>query len=109
MQVQVDTMRRAAEDSYVLATDLADYLVSKGMPFREAHGVMAKLSKHAENQRKLFSELALKEYQQFSKLFADDVYDITVESSLSARDVSGGTAPSQVEKALANARNLMKA
>lgn len=109
MQVQVDTMRRAAEDSYVLATDLADYLVSKGMPFREAHGVMAKLSKHAENQRKLFSELVLEDYQQFSELFTDDVYDITVESSLSARDVPGGTAPAQVEKALAKARTLMKA
>ena len=108
MQVKGDRMRRAAEESYVLATDLADYLVSKGMPFREAHGITAKVAEYAEAQGKLFRELTLQEYNRFSELFGQDVFKITVESSLAARNVPGGTAPAQVEQALARARALLE-
>jgi argininosuccinate lyase len=93
---------------YILATDLADYLVKKGMPFREAHSVVAKLSEYAIDKGKNFHELSLKEYHKFSALFTQDVYNITLESSVAARNVVGGTSPQQVEAALANARKLIE-
>ena len=101
-------MRQAAEESYILATDLADYLVAKGVPFREAHGITARLSSYATTQGKLFKDLTLEEYRQFSKHFEKDVYQVTLEASIAARDVPGGTAPPQVEKALARAKALLE-
>ena len=108
MNVHSERMRQAAEESYVLATDLADYLVAKGMPFREAHGIIARLSSFAAEEEKLFNELTLEEYRQFSTDFDKDVYKVTIETSVAARDVLGGTAPAQVEKALTQARALME-
>jgi argininosuccinate lyase len=93
---------------YILATDLADYLVRKGMPFREAYGVVAKLSEYAMSKDKNFRELDLKEYNKFSPLFADDVHKITLESSAAARSIPGGTSPQQVEKALSRAKRLIR-
>lgn len=109
MQVKGEQMRLAAEDSYVLATDLADYLVAKGVAFREAHGIMAKVSQYAESQGKSFRQLTLEQYRQFSNHFERDVFSITVETSVAARNVIGGTAPAQVKEALANARALLEA
>jgi argininosuccinate lyase len=108
--IKVNTQRiaQAMETDYILATDLADYLVKKGMPFRKAHGVIAKLSEYAMSKDKTFRELGRKEYREFSPLFAGDVYDITLASSVVARDVVGGTSPQQVAKALRRARRLMK-
>ena len=103
-----ERMRRAAEGGYTLATDLADYLVAKGIPFRQAHGVVAELSRHAQTQGKPFQKLSLEEYRRFSSRFDQDVYQITVESSLAARDLPGGTAPRQVEAALGKARRWLK-
>ena len=108
MRVNSRRMRQALDDSYVLATDLADYLVSKGMPFREAHGVVARLSAYAAEQGKRFNELTLDEYANFSDMFGEDVYQVTVDTSVAARDVTGGTAPARVEKALAHARALLE-
>ena len=108
MQVKGERMRLAAEDSYVLATDLADYLVAKGVPFREAHGITAKVSEYAEAQGKFFHQLTLEEYRQFSDHFDQDVFNITVETSVAARNVPGGTAPAQVKEALAHARALLE-
>ncbi len=108
MQVDSERMRQAAEESYVLATDLADYLVAKDVPFREAHGIVARLSKYAAEQHKLFETLTLAEYRRFSPKFAADVYQVTLESSMAARDVPGGTAPEQVEKALTTARAMLE-
>jgi argininosuccinate lyase len=108
MRVNPLRMRQALDDSYVLATDLADYLVSKGLPFREAHGVVARLSAYAAEQGKRFNELTLDEYANFSDMFGEDVYEVSVDSSVAARDVSGGTAPARVEKALASARTLLE-
>jgi argininosuccinate lyase len=93
--------------SYVLATDLADYLVKKGLPFREAHGLVAELTKYASERGKDLNELSLKEYQQFSPLFDEDVYGITLEASINARNVFGGTAAEQVAAALARAKKLL--
>jgi len=107
LKVQGEASRRAAEEGYSLATDLADYLVRKGIPFREAHGIVGRLVQYATEMGKSFAELGLSEYQTFSPLFAEDVYSISVESSIKARNVAGGTAPQQVTEALEKARRSL--
>ncbi len=104
-----DRMRQAAQQSYVLATDIADYLVGKGMPFREAHGVVSRLSAYAAQQRKPFHGLSLEEYRRFSPLFDEGVFSVNVDSSVNARDVPGGTASARVKKAIAEAKAQLEA
>jgi len=108
MEVRPERMRQAAEESYVLATDLADYLVAKGLPFREAYGVVSRLSEYAYQNGKYLHQLGVEEYRRFSPLFDEDVYRLTVERSVSARDVPGGTAPGRVRQALAEARRSLE-
>ncbi len=101
---RVNTQRmRAAVDELTLATDMADYLVRKGLPFRDAHGVVGRLVHHCLAQGKGFSQLSLAEYRSYSPLFDADVQGITVESALAARREMSGTAPEQVKSALAAA------
>ena len=108
LKVGAEHMTQAAGESYMLATDLADYLVSvKGVPFREAHGIVNKLCGYAMSQRKGLHQLNIGEYQRFSPQFSEDVYTITAETSVAARDVEGGTAPRRVEAALNQARTLL--
>jgi len=107
MRVKRASMESAVQKGYLLATDLADYLVKKGAPFRTAHDIVARLVSHAADNGKPFSELRLDEYKQFSPLFADDVFSITLESSLAARNITGGTAPEQVKQALAAAKKIL--
>jgi argininosuccinate lyase len=107
LKIKPEKARQALEKGYILATDLADYLVRKGLVFRGAHEIVAKLVAYAIEQNKSFGELKLTEYKKFSKLFEKDVFSITIESSLAARDVSGGTAPKQVAKALAAAKKAI--
>ena len=109
MQVDASRTQEAAQGGQVLATDIADYLVAKGMPFREAHGVVARLSADAAGQGKRFDELSLETYRGYSDLFGEDVFSITVESSLAARDVPGGTAQGQVRQALSAAKLRLEA
>ena len=107
LKINTAQMVSAVSDSYILATDLADYLVKKGLPFRQAHTIVGKLVQYAIGKNKGFQELSLDEYRNFSPLFADDVYGITVETSVEARNIVGGTAPKQVVAALARARKLV--
>jgi argininosuccinate lyase len=107
LKINSDDMRRAAERRYILATDVADYLVKKGETFRSAHEAVGKLVSYAAGKGKTFAELDIKEYQKFSPLFGKDVYQITVESSLAARDVTGGTSPKRVKQALMKARKMV--
>ncbi len=107
IKVNVKHVREAIKKDYILATDLADYLVKEGLPFREAHSVISKLSRHAINNNKSFHELSLGEYHNFSPLFKEDVYDITLSSSIAARNVIGGTSPQQVETSLTRAREIL--
>ena len=106
--VKSDGIAQAMKTDYMLATDLADYLVRKGLPFRKAYGVIARLSEYAMSKGKNFQELGRREYREFSVLFTGDVYDITLQSSVAARHVVGGTSPQQVAKALRRARRLIK-
>ena len=106
MKVHKSRMQNSMAGSYLLATDLADYLTKKGLPFRQAHSVVGELVQYAISKGKELNELTLNEYHKFSPLFEDDIYRITVQSSIAARDVAGGTAPKQVRKALARARKI---
>jgi len=106
--VKPEAMRRAALQGYATATDLADYLVKKGLPFRDAHEAVALAVRYAEQRGVDLAELKLDELQQFSDRIADDVYGVlTLEGSLAARSHIGGTAPKQVEAAIAKARKLL--
>ncbi len=106
--VKPEAMRNAALQGYATATDLADYLVNKGLPFRDAHEAVALAVRHAEQKSCDLAEIKLEELQQFSDLISDDVYAVlTLEGSLAARSHTGGTAPQQVESAIARARKLL--
>jgi len=107
LKVNKERCRRAVEEGYILATDIADYLVRKGLPFREAHRVVGRLVGYAIEKGKSLQELTIDEYHGFSPLFKEDVYSITVESSLWGRSAPGGTAPPEVEQALEKARGLL--
>jgi argininosuccinate lyase len=108
LEVNREAMREGARQGYATATDLADYLVKKGMPFREAHEAVAQAVRHAEVRAKDLSELQLADLRQFSPLIEQDVFDaLTLEGSLAARSHIGGTAPGRVKAAIAKARKAL--
>ncbi len=107
MMVNADRMRQAAEKSFVLATDIADYLVGKGVPFREAYIAVSDLSKQCIADGVGFGELTLSDFQKASDLFDEGVMEITLESAIAARNVPGGTAPNRVRDAIAEAKQLL--
>lgn len=95
--VKRENMRAAVLQGFATATDLADYLVKKGLPFRDSHEVVARAVRHAEQQGCDLADLALETLQSFSDLIAEDVFAVlTPEGSLNARNHLGGTAPEQV-------------
>jgi argininosuccinate lyase len=100
----LERMRRAAGESFSLATDVADYLVKKGMPFREAHDAVGGLVRECEQRGCELNQLPFEVYREASGLFEPDVLDIEVDSALAARDVPGGTAPKRVREAAARLR-----
>jgi argininosuccinate lyase len=105
---KVERMRDAAGAHSSTATDLADYLVRKGLPFREAHEVVGRAVRHGLATGKELSELSLDDLRSFSPLIGPDVHAaLTVEASLAARAVVGGTAPEAVKQALAAARQAI--
>jgi argininosuccinate lyase len=92
----------AAQQGYANATELADYLVAKGMPFREAHHVVGEVVVFAIAQQKPIEDLTVAELQPFANVISDDVYpNLTIEACLEKRDVLGGTAINQVQAAIA--------
>ncbi len=100
-----DNMLKAARQGFSTATDLADYLVRKNLPFRDAHEVVGKAVALGVSSGKDLSELTLEQLQQFSEKIADDVFEVlTLEGSVASRNHIGGTAPEQVRKAVALAR-----
>ena len=104
-----ENMYNAAKQGFSTATDLADYLVRKGLPFRDAHEVVGKAVAHGVESEKDLSEMTLEELQQFSDMISDDVFEVlTLEGSVAARDHIGGTAPNQVKKAVVTGRELIK-
>jgi argininosuccinate lyase len=107
---RTDRMRAAAGEHFATATDLADYLVRKGLPFREGHEIVGKVVRYALERGVTLEQLPLDELQRFSDRFAADVHPaLTVEASLRARAVTGGTAPEAVRRALTEATALVRA
>ncbi len=108
--VRADRMRAAAREGFATATDLADYLVRRGAPFRDAHEAVARAVRHAEAKGADLADLPVAELRQFSPLVGDDVHAVlTLEGSVAARDHLGGTAPAQVRAAAAAARAALAA
>ena len=103
-------LREAASDPALLATEAADYLVKRGIPFREAHEIVGQIVKEAERQGKPWTALPMETLLKFSPQFRDDLKaSLTVEAALAARAVPGGTAPSSVRAALAEANKRLAA
>jgi argininosuccinate lyase len=103
-------MRAAAREGYATATDLADYLVRNGMPFRDAHEAVARAVRHAEAKRVDLPDLPLAELRGFAPTIGEDVFGVlTLEGSVASRDHVGGTAPRQVRAAIAKARASLDA
>ena len=109
ISVDKQAMREAAMEGFATATDLADYLVKKGMPFREAHEAVSRAVRRAVEQGVDLAQLGIEELKRFSNLIGVDVIDkLSLEGSLAARNHIGGTAPEQVRAAIARARTHMK-
>jgi argininosuccinate lyase len=105
IEAKRDNMRNAAMKGYATATDLADYLVKRGLPFRDAHDVVGKLVGMAISINKDLSELSLEQLRSGSELIEQDIYEVlTLEGSVAARNHIGGTNPDQVLAAIARAR-----
>ena len=104
--VKTEKMLEAAKTGYLLATDVADYLVTKGLSFREAHGITGKLVNYAARLGKELEELTLDEYREFSSVFEEDVLKITLASSIESRNIPGGTSKQQVTRAINEARAM---
>ena len=108
IEVDKAAMRQAASEGFATATDLADYLVKKGMPFRDAHEVVARAVRHAVDRDCDLADLPLADLQQFSAQIGEDVFGVlTLEGSLASRNHIGGTAPEQVRMAIAQARQRL--
>ncbi len=109
ISVNKDVLRAAAAQGFATATDLADYLVRKGLPFREAHEGVAQAVRFCEVRKCDLADLSLPQLQQFSTLIEDDVYAaLTLDGALNARSHIGGTAPARVKSAIAKARQALK-
>jgi argininosuccinate lyase len=105
VKVNAEAMRAAASKGYATATDLADYLVKKGIAFRDAHEIVGQTVAWCEKSGKQLAEAPLEVLQGFSSVIENDVYKVlSLEGSLAARDHIGGTAPKQVKAAIARAR-----
>lgn len=110
VSVKPANMRAAVLQGFATATDLADYLVKKGLPFRDSHEVVARAVRLAEEQQRELSELPLDILQSFSGLIEEDVYQVlSPEGSLHARNHIGGTAPAQVRAQVARWRQYLQA
>jgi len=108
IQPKVEAMREAARRGFSTATDLADYLVRKGLPFRDCHEIVGHAVKHGVDSGKDLADMSLDELRQFSDQIEQDVFEVlTLEGSVNARDHIGGTAPAQVRAAVARGRELL--
>ena len=109
MTVRKENMLKGAKGGFTNATDVADYLVKKGMPFRDAHEVVGKLVFYSISKDKSLDELTIAEFKEFSNIIEDDVYDaISMETCVNGRTVIGGPAKETVEKAISNAEDYIK-
>ena len=105
MKVRKDKMRDGARGGFTNATDLADYIVKKGMPFREAHGVVGRMVYFCIENNKSLDDLTLEEMKEFSDCIDKDIYDaISMETCVNERKIIGGPAKETVKRAIENAK-----
>ncbi len=108
IKINTDVMRRAASAGYLNATDMADYLVGCGAPFRKAHAIVGQAVAYGLGQQKELHELSLKELQKFSAAIKEDLFEkLTLEHMISRRLSAGGTAPDNVKAAIAQAKKKL--
>ena len=108
LKINKDTMRKTAEGGFINATDAADYLAERGVPFREAHAIIGNIVLHCERAGKALKDLTPEEWKGFSEVFGDDIYNfIAIESSVNRRNVPGAPAPCQTEQALIKAKERL--
>ncbi len=109
MTVKKDNMLRGAKGGFTNATDVADYLVKKGLPFREAHAVVGRMVFYAIEHNKSLDELTTDEFKEFSDIIENDIYDaISMETCVNDRKLIGGPAKETVEKAINKAREFLE-
>ena len=110
ISVNIERTREAAQQGYSNATELADYLVAKGIPFREAHHIVGETVVYAITQRKPLEALSVAEFQQFHSVIGEDVYPIlSLESCLEKRCAKGGVNPERVKEAILAAKAMLSA
>jgi len=108
LQVNKESMYQAAKQGFATATDLADYLVNKGLPFRDSHEVVGIAVAYAIDKGKDLSECSLDELKEFHDSIEQDVFDVlTLEGSVNLRNITGGTAPDQVRIQIEQCRKLI--
>ena len=104
-----ETMEKALKEGYLMATDLADYLVGKGMAFRKAHEIVGKIVLLAMDRKKTLKELTLKELREFSRQITKDVFEwLDPASAVDRRNLPGGTGREMVKLSLARAKKEME-
>ncbi len=108
MKIKAENMYRAAEEGFINATDLADYLTKKGMPFRSAYKIVGQIVAECIDRKCVLDELSLEEYRSHSELFDDDLYEeISLETCVNKRISEGGTSVSSVEKQISYVREVL--
>ncbi|MFZ7104360.1 MAG: argininosuccinate lyase [Peptococcaceae bacterium] len=110
MQINKDNMLNASQSGFTNATDLADYLVKKGLPFRDAHEAVGKLVAYCLSNNKSLDDLSLAEFQSFNPLITEDVYhEISVYTCVKKRNIIGGPAPEQVQAVIEDGKKKIEA
>ena len=107
MKINTKQMKMSTEKGFILATDIADYLTKKGLPFRDSHIIMTNLSNHCKKNGKDLSDISIEEYKSISTFFDNDIKNIDVNYSIKSRDIIGGTAPNQIKYAIKNSKKLI--
>jgi len=107
-QFNKDNMLDAVNNSYILATDIADYLVSKSVPFRKAHEIVSKMTDYCLDNDKYFHQLTIDEFKKFSLDFEIDIFEINPMNSINNRNTVGGTSEFQVNKSILDIKSRIK-
>lgn len=109
MRINQEKMKAAIYEGFTNATDVADYLAKKGMPFRDAHKVVGEIVLYCENSKKLISEMKLEEYKKFSELFETDVEEkVSIEGCVRERNSYGGTSYTELARQIDRAKEELK-
>jgi len=107
LKIDSSNMETPIEKGMLLATDIADYLVAKGLTFRDSYSIVSELSDFVVSSNKELKDITLSEFKEFSEFFSEDVKNITPSSSIESRNIPGGTSTKMVSKAIANARKKL--